>query len=519
MADDPTIDNGSLTDYKVRATETAGGEFIQHVRIDVGSGSAESVAAGALPITGTVTANIGTVAGLATAANQLPDGHNVTISGSATVSGTVTANAGTNLNTSALALESGGNLAAIAGKDFATQTTLAALNAKVTAVNTGAVTISAALPAGTNNIGDVDVLTLPTLNVNNVSGTVSLPTDAATETTLAALNAKVTACDTGNVTVSSLPDVVVLPKTLTTSGSITANGQSVSLAVTDYSNVAFTISGTYATVNISFQGSIDGGTTYFAITAIRSDANTIETTSGSLSNATRCWETSVNGYTHFRVLTTAFGSGTAAIIIHATSIGSEPIPGIATHAVTQSGTWNVGTVTTLTNITNQGQIVDNAGFTDGTTRLNMAGFIFDEVAGTALTENDGIAARVDSKRAQVLVLEDATTRGRRATVSATGALSVDAAVTAFSTIGTGSTNVTTAGTRVVLAGSTACKKVVICAKAANTGTIWVGGSTVASGSGIPLVALQQIEIDIQNLTTVNIDSTVNGEGVTYLYYN
>jgi hypothetical protein len=40
-------------------------------------------------------------------------------------SGSVTANAGANLNTSALALESGGNLASLAAKDFATQTTLA----------------------------------------------------------------------------------------------------------------------------------------------------------------------------------------------------------------------------------------------------------------------------------------------------------------------------------------------------------------------------------------------------------
>ena len=38
----------------------------------------------------------------------------------------------------------------------ATETTLAALNTKVTAVNTGAVTISAALPAGTNLIGDTN---------------------------------------------------------------------------------------------------------------------------------------------------------------------------------------------------------------------------------------------------------------------------------------------------------------------------------------------------------------------------
>ena len=43
------------------------------------------------------------------------------------ITGTVTANAGTNLNTSLLALESGGNLATVAGKDFATQTTLTTL--------------------------------------------------------------------------------------------------------------------------------------------------------------------------------------------------------------------------------------------------------------------------------------------------------------------------------------------------------------------------------------------------------
>ena len=40
----------------------------------------------------------------------------------------VTANAGTNLNTSLLALETGGNLATIAGKDFATQTTLSTID-------------------------------------------------------------------------------------------------------------------------------------------------------------------------------------------------------------------------------------------------------------------------------------------------------------------------------------------------------------------------------------------------------
>lgn len=90
----------------------------------------------------------------------------------------------------------------------------------------------------------------------------------------------------------------------------------------------------------------------------------------------------------------------------------------ATIAVTQSGGWTVG-------LTNDFTLVDNAAFTDGTTRVAVNGYIFDEVAGTALTENDVAAARIDSKRSQVTVLEDATTRGQRAAVSAAGRLSVD----------------------------------------------------------------------------------------------
>lgn len=84
----------------------------------------------------------------------------------------------------------------------------------------------------------------------------------------------------------------------------------------------------------------------------------------------------------------------------------------------------IGTVTTLTNITNWGNLVDNALFTDGTTRLSMSGYVFDDAPGTALTENDGAAARVDSKRAQTIVIEDATTRGQKMAVSAAGAVDV-----------------------------------------------------------------------------------------------
>lgn len=70
-------------------------------------------------------------------------------------------------------------------------------------------------------------------------------------------------------------------------------------------------------------------------------------------------------------------------------------------------------------------VADNAGFTDGTTKVFPAGYVYDEVAGTALTENDAAAARINANRSQVNVIEDGTTRGRYATVSASNALKVD----------------------------------------------------------------------------------------------
>lgn len=51
--------------------------------------------------------------------------------------------------------------AATAAKQDTGNTSLASIDGKITAVNTGAVVISAAIPAGNNNIGDVDVVTVP----------------------------------------------------------------------------------------------------------------------------------------------------------------------------------------------------------------------------------------------------------------------------------------------------------------------------------------------------------------------
>lgn len=102
-----------------------------------------------------------------------------------------------------------------------------------------------------------------------------------------------------------------------------------------------------------------------------------------------------------------------------------------------------------------------------------------------------------------------------ADVDSNGALEI--ALSVNSAIGDGSKNITTAGSREALASSTTCKKVIITAKETNTGTIWVGGATVSSGRGRPLVALQSETIDIDNLSKIYLDTSVNGDGVTFVY--
>lgn len=89
-------------------------------------------------------------------------------------------------------------------------------------------------------------------------------------------------------------------------------------------------------------------------------------------------------------------------------------------------------------------------------------------------------------------------------------------------IGHGVKTVTTAGTDVALAASTACKKVDIQAQTDNTSLIAVGGSgvdaTVATGTGILLNPGDFYSLEIDNLADVYIDSLVNGEGVRFTYY-
>jgi hypothetical protein len=86
-----------------------------------------------------------------------------------------------------------------------------------------------------------------------------------------------------------------------------------------------------------------------------------------------------------------------------------------------------------------------------------------------------------------------------------------------STVYNGQKTVTTAGTQVALASSQAIThSVKMKALHANTGWIYVGDSSVSSSSGYVLDAGETVEFQIANLSTIYIDSSVNGEGVSYI---
>lgn len=151
---------------------------------------------------------------------------------------------------------------------------------------------------------------------------------------------------------------------------------------------------------------------------------------------------------------------------------------------------------------------------------------FDDVSPTSITENQFGNLRMSANRNLYGTIRDAAGNERGVNVTSANALVVDgSAVTqptaevAPTSILNGKTTVTTSGIRVTLASSTTVKSVTIKALSTNTGIIYVGNSSVASTNGLQLQASESVSIDIANLNTVNIDSSVSGEGVTYIGVN
>lgn len=124
-------------------------------------------------------------------------------------------------------------------------------------------------------------------------------------------------------------------------------GGTVSGDISRASNVMAFCTGTFSAVNCTFEGSLEasGDTNWFGIQAVRSNANTVETTTGSLSaQPVYGWEMSVNALKRVRVRATARTSGTQSWRFVQGTYATEPIP-----AAQISGTQPVSGTVTVTN--------------------------------------------------------------------------------------------------------------------------------------------------------------------------
>ena len=248
-------------------------------------------------------------------------------------------------------------------------------------INTGAVsgTVAldgptlAALEAISADTGLAQPLTDAQLRASAVpvsAAALPLPTGAATEATLAAVQALLTTLN-GTVGVHNAPFVdgapgqVMLAKrrdsdsttvadgdlnTLNmdeegrlkvaskpasyaaTVGNVTSATSTVVVNTERFSNLMIHCAGTFAGANCTFEGSLNStnGTdgNWFAVQAIRSNANTIETTTGVLGAAPAyAWELSVNAMKWFRIRATAWTSGTQTWTMIPGTYATEPIPG------------------------------------------------------------------------------------------------------------------------------------------------------------------------------------------------
>lgn len=217
---------------------------------------------------------------------------------------------------------------------------------------------------------------LPLLAMRQLADTTT--TDADGDYTLVKID------EEGRVKVATKPASFVI-----VSGNITANAQTVSCDVSRASNVMIMMNtSSLSGHNVTFEGSIDStnGTdgVWFGIQVVRSNANTIETTSGALAaTPAYAWEASVNGLSFIRVRATAHTSGTATWKFQRGSYATEPIPAAqvsgtqpVSGSVTVSGSLTSGGTTTNTPATPTADNYNSAASTNSRTIKSSAGTLY-----------------------------------------------------------------------------------------------------------------------------------------------
>jgi hypothetical protein len=401
------VDSGTITTVSAVTAITnalpAGTNVIGHVIVDAST----AVIGHVIVDSGTIT----TVSAVTAITNALPAGTNV-IGHVIVDSGTVTANAGTNLNTSLLALETGGNLATLAGGVSASKyqvsltqisggacssagqtgtlqiggavaTNTAVSNAtyplliagsdyggtskvqtwKVDGSGTGYISVTnstlAVTQSGTWTVGISASQTIAVTNAGTFavqaaqSGTWTVQPGNTANTTPWLANSSDPAATSGSISVADSATTTVTNQSGQSiiTGTPTANS-SVSVTLAGQTCLELQTSGT-SSLTLAFERSMDGGTTYSAMSMEVVGVGTAISSLNETDNRATVLRTSCAGFTNFRTRCTARTSGTANITIQPSfAVANVPVGQVGswTVAATQSGTWNVGTVTTVTTV-------------------------------------------------------------------------------------------------------------------------------------------------------------------------
>lgn len=167
-----------------------------------------------------------------------------------------------------------------------------------------------------------------------------------------------------------------------TVGNVTSATSTVVVNTERFSNLMIHCAGTFAGANCTFEGSLNStnGTdgNWFAVQAIRSNANTIETTTGVLGAAPAyAWELSVNALRYFRIRATAWTSGTQVWTLIPGTYATEPIPGAQVSGTQPvSGSLTSAGTTTNTPATPTPSNVNSTATTNATLVKGSAGTLY-----------------------------------------------------------------------------------------------------------------------------------------------
>ena len=289
-------------------------------------------------------------------------------------------------------------------------------------------------------------------------------------------------------------------KNMGVNGRVYVDASEVAVPVTDNGG-SLTVDGTVSVTNAAGASAVniqDGGnsiTVDGSVTAIAQPG--VDIGDVTVNNAAGASAVNIqdggNSITVDGTVTANAGTGPWPVTDNAGSLTVDAPVGTPVFTRLSDGTSALTTTGGALSVSDRSTLVDNAGFTDGTTPVGMAGYIFDESAGTALTENDAAAARVDSKRAQIGVIEDATTRGQRAAVSSVGAVA---------------SNITQLG------GATPSVSNALPARLTD-GTNFIGSNLGVDGDyHIASAIIQDVHVSTTNSSTTNIASAASFTGTS-----